>query len=205
MTGENAEGDSRRQARDPHAVHHQVEDGRLSAASGIEPAMLIRLARPGRSRSTFPTPELGKVEPWPPREPADNGRLGSRRAGDAKQQSSVLVPVRKEDRTCQSGSAHQDVIGRRGAGGCHERERHNCSRDANRSYQRPEYAARLLLVPTLPSVMRLPEPESKTVARVTGGNLARVRFPPPPLCPARQRRSGRNRKLERSRSRGWAA
>ena len=90
---------SRRQTRDPDAVRHQLDDGRLGAASGIEPAMLVRVARTGGPGQTPPTPELGEVEPWPSPESADDGRPCSPRAGDAEEQSVVLAPVRKDDWT----------------------------------------------------------------------------------------------------------
>ena len=82
MACEHPERDSRRHTRDPHAIRHQIDDGRLGAASGIEPTMLIRVARTGEPGQTFPTPELGEVEPWPSRESANDGRLRSPRTGD---------------------------------------------------------------------------------------------------------------------------
>jgi hypothetical protein len=131
-------------------VDHEFEDRRLSAASRIEPAMLVGLARSSRPRLVSPSPELSKVASWSPGETADNVGLCPRRVDDSDQQSVVFAPVRQEGRPLRAWATDEDVVrrGRLNRRGEYEHrcdsadKTHRASHDSitpprHRAFQRP--------------------------------------------------------------------
>jgi hypothetical protein len=142
------------------AVDHQDDDGRPRAMRGVEPAVLVGLARPGRTGQPAPGPELREIEVRPAGE-MPGGALRSWCVHESAQQCEILVPVPKHDRVLDSWAGDEDVVrggslGRRG----HQKRRENGQKWHDPTNHVSHYTTDLCLVPWC-----LPTARGATVAR----------------------------------------
>ena len=110
MAGEDFEHARGHETGRPFAVDREHDHRWLEAVRGIKPPMLVCFAWSCWAGQASPTPELGKVEPWPLSETVHETSVCPRGIDESRQQRSVLVPVVQENRLLESWPAHKDVV-----------------------------------------------------------------------------------------------
>src|SRR5918994_3456179 len=127
MPGEDAKDANGCDPRNPYTVDAKVDHRRLQSPGWIEPALLVRLALPGRAPPFGRPPEEPEPKPRPLAEATNGLASCSRRVNECREQRPVLLPVRKEDRPREARPAQKDVPGRSRLDGGGEYKRH-CGR-----------------------------------------------------------------------------